>query len=474
MTTLFQKKYFYIGLGAATVFELVSFIAFFLPEYKVMLGLVLTMLFLALSARDLRLGLYLLFVELAIGGHGYFISLQLMGEAVAIRHVWFVCLIVLFLTREYKNIFRLVKESEVVHRLIFIGVVGTLATIIAYVRGIPLPDIFSDANAYIFYLLLVIFALYKEYISREKLLNIILGSLVVLTVVTLLTLAIFSNGLLVASEWYRWVRDLRFGEITYIEFAFYRVFFQSQVFLLPAMSLIASYVLHRNVAIPARERRWLLGLLTLFMAGFLLSFSRSFWVGAFVGLASFVLMTYVYRRELFKRLRLVITYFSIALIGGLFILAAAQSFAIDPSVFVNRLQVEDEAAVASRWALLPEMIKGIKEYPVFGGGFGTRVTYISSDPRIRAATDGTGEYTTYSLEWGYLDFWLKMGLVGLGALIYLYAYIYALQRRNLRLNSDNWYAFGMAISLIMLFSLHFFTPYLNHPLGVGYLVLGLL
>ena len=474
MNRLIQKKFLYFGIGAALLFEAVSFIAFFLPEFQAMLGIVLTLLFLAATARDIRIGIFLLFVELAIGGHGYLVSLTLGGAAFAIRHVWFVSLILLFIAREFKQIVALIKESDVMRRLIFVGVVGALATFIAYSRGVALADIFSDGNAYLFYGLVVVFALYKNYISREKLVSVLFGALIVLTVKTFITLAIFSNGLLLASEWYLWVRDLRFGEITYIEFAFYRVFFQSQVFLLPALALIGSYILHRGKTIEKHEKQWLWVLLMLFMGGFLLSFSRSFWVGAFAGALSFILLTYITRRSIISHLKTVATYFSIGLIGGLFILAAAQSFSIDPSVFVNRLRLEDESAIASRWALLPEMAKGIQESPVFGKGFGTTVTYVSSDPRILTSTGGTGKYTTFSFEWGYVDFWLKMGLVGLSALIYFYAYFLALQWKNMRKNASDWYAFGMTTSLIMLFVLHFFTPYLNHPLGIGYLALGLL
>jgi hypothetical protein len=473
MTSLIQKKFLYFGIITALIFESVSFIAFFLPEYSVMLAIVLTMIFLALTSRDIRLGIFLLFTELAIGGHGYFLSLSLLGEGIALRHVWFISLFILFLSKEFLTIRAIVARHELIRRLLFVALIGVLATIIGYARGTFVADIFSDGNAYLFYLLIVPFIVYRNSISKENLLSVLFGALVILSLKTLLTLIIFSNGLLIASEWYTWVRDLRFGEITYIDFAFYRVFFQSQVFLLPALAIIGSYIYHKGTAIIKYERWWLYILSSLFVTSFLLSFSRSFWVGALVGVLVFIVLAHTYRKNIISHTKIVLKYFSAALITSLILLAAAQSFSLDTSLFIKRLTA-GEAAIASRWALLPRMIDEVVQAPIFGGGFGKSVKYISHDPRILSATKGTGEYTTFSFEWGYIDFWLKMGIIGLLALIYLYRYFLSLQVKNMRLQADNWYAFGITISLFMLFVLHFFTPYLNHPLGIGYLVLGLL
>ena len=49
-----------------------------------------------------------------------------------------------------------------------------------------------------------------------------------------------------------------------------------------------------------------------------------------------------------------------------------------------------------------------------GRGFGATVTYQTRDPRI-LADNGSGEYTTYAFEWGWLDIWLKLGIFGLAA-----------------------------------------------------------
>lgn len=126
-----------------------------------------------------------------------------------------------------------------------------------------------------------------------------------------------------------------------------------------------------------------------------------------------------------------------------------------------------EPAAASRWNLLPVMWTAIREHPILGSGFGHTVTYISNDPRIREVNP-SGQYTTYALEWGWLDIWLKLGLIGLIGIVGL---IGKLSYTLWRYASNNRAALVALAVLIVLATIHFFTPYLNHPLGLGILIL---
>ena len=96
----------------------------------------------------------------------------------------------------------------------------------------------------------------------------------------------------------------------------------------------------------------------------------------------------------------------------------------------------------------------------------------TSDPRI-VASNATGKYTTYALEWGWLDIWLKLGLFGFLAYLLLIGKILKsgfmflensedAKKRNITL--------GLVIGLIVIMCVNIFTPYLNHPLGIAYLI----
>ena len=123
-----------------------------------------------------------------------------------------------------------------------------------------------------------------------------------------------------------------------------------------------------------------------------------------------------------------------------------------------------DAAVASRWALIKALNAKIMEAPLLGSGFGTTVTYMSSDPRILSTTGGT--YTTAAFEWNYHDILVKMGLLGLLAYGYLlYAIFLVLWRSDER--ERRW----LVPAFFALLTLNAVSPFLNHPLGIGYLAL---
>ena len=135
------------------------------------------------------------------------------------------------------------------------------------------------------------------------------------------------------------------------------------------------------------------------------------------------------------------------------------------------------AGISSRWSQLPNLTKEIIKHPILGSGWGTTVTYQSTDPRILITNNPTGLYTTYAFELGYLDIILKIGLLGL--IVYL-LFIWTIIKKYWQLwqkNTDRGeraLAIGFLLGLFALLIVHGFSPYLNHPLGIGYLLLMLI
>ena len=132
------------------------------------------------------------------------------------------------------------------------------------------------------------------------------------------------------------------------------------------------------------------------------------------------------------------------------------------------MQISGEAGVSSRWALLPELLGEIKKAPLLGAGFGATVSYKSSDPRV-LEQNPDGIYTTYAFEWGWLDIWLKLGLLGLSAYLALIIMIFVLALDKIK--KQDMAAWGLILGLIVISVVSFFSPYLNHPLGIGYVIL---
>jgi hypothetical protein len=115
------------------------------------------------------------------------------------------------------------------------------------------------------------------------------------------------------------------------------------------------------------------------------------------------------------------------------------------------------------------MWQKIQQAPILGNGFGASVTFTTDDPRARAIyTDGT--WTTTSMEWGWLEIWMKMGILGpIGFLVLFFAFVRsALLYRAIE---HTWMGTWILASLVFLFATHFFSPYLNHPIGLGTILL---
>ena len=205
-----------------------------------------------------------------------------------------------------------------------------------------------------------------------------------------------------------------------------------------------------------------------------------------------------------------VTVMALAMIMAVVYFPIPKSIGVDlVSVLSNRLTDVSEAAVRSRWDLLPPLWKAVQKHLILGSGFGTTVTYKSSDPRALEISPN-GMFTTYSFEWGYFDLWLKLGLFGLVAYLSLLVSIFCkvwlvisnfkLQiakqiypfgaspegtfsvpegrenpnNQKLELINPSTYQpvnFGLILGLFVLVVVHFFSPYLNHPLGIVYVLL---
>ncbi|KKU11951.1 MAG: hypothetical protein UX17_C0064G0002 [Parcubacteria group bacterium GW2011_GWC2_45_7] len=393
--------------------------------------------------------------------------------------------------------------------LVWWGLLG-LAIIWGMVVGLlkhnNFGDLFLDANGY-FYAAMVlpfIWVFYSRHSERNAsgvknpvykstgsftsvqddiVWRIFFAATTLLALKTLFTVYLFthSNNNFIAANltsFYRWIRDTGVGEITWLSGNFTRVFFQSHIYNVAAFFLLLVGIITPPTSPYLKGRRILVWmLLVLNISIIIISLSRSFWVGTLTGLTVLVVAVAFRRPWRLESRRYITRMASILIAVSLF--AIILIFAITRFPFPRpsaislaetleeRTAIGTEAAAASRWNLLPPLMDTILRHPIAGSGFGATVTYISNDPRIREQNP-TGQYTTYAFEWGWLDLWLKLGTIGLALYaMFLFKLIYALYKRA-RFEPHSLAAFATVISLA---AVHIFTPYLNHPLGFGILIL---
>lgn len=463
------NKNIWLLLGIITIIELVSFLGYFYLPLKIISAIVISLIIFIVCLKNLENGLLILFTELIIGSKGHLFELG----PVSIRMIIFVAIILSYLIKLRKSEERLkiisyLKEFKEWLYFIVLAIFISLALVVALVKGNNLSNIFSDFNAWPFFLLLFpVLAIYfkanKE--TYEKLIQVLIGAFLWLGVETLTILYIFTHNISVMPDLYYFLRRTGVAEITPTLGSWPRIFLQSQIYATIALVMMP-FILKIK-----KWQTW--ALMTLAWSICFLSMSRSFWLAIVIVFALGVFTRLILKgwRKIGKSTFLITgsALASVLLILFISLFPIPKPGNFSANSFINRISFDaSEAAVASRWSLLPVLWQEIKESVFIGSGFGKTITYKSSDPRV-LENNPSGEYTTYAFEWGYLALWLKFGLFGLIAYLSLLGII--IYRGILRWRNGDNLAGALALGLLVLAFVHFFTPYLDHPLGIAYLIL---
>jgi len=457
--------------------ELLSFLTFYHPQLKLPLFIALSLGAAVLALTDLRQLFAAAAAEAVIGSHGRLFAVTLGGFPLSIRMVLFALLVVGWTVHAARGCSRILhfRHAEVTGPLLLLIAAVTLGVLRGLSQGASFGDIFADANGYAFLLYIPIgLDLFADRSSFAWLTRVLAGALAWLAVKSLALLYLFSHDFgPFLKDLFTWQRTYRLSEMTRLSGGAVRIFAASDLFLIPAVFL--------GVLLAWQfRRRAILWWSALAAAAFLLSLSRSFWFGALLA-SAFMLPVFVRLEIVPLRAfgRLCGTAAMALALGGL-LLAALVLFPAPKrlqdasawSVYGGRLLDASDAAVSSRWNMLPPLSEAIAAAPVFGSGFGAVITYQSDDPRMHDLYPG-GRVTTGAIEWQYLEIWLKMGLFGLLAVVWLWWRIGLFFWKTIKTarGSDRLLASGLMLSFLAFVAANIFTPYVNHPLGWIYLAL---
>ena len=476
----FKNKYF-LTFGIIFLLETLSFLGYLNGAINVFAFMALVVAFALLCVYRFPAALFVSLAELIIGSKGYLFYFDLNGRQISIRIAFWAVLMLFWLlnfARKYftdrQKALAPYKNFSFSKKYFFLAAFVVLSVGIALVKHNAFSNWFFDFNAWIYFLVLLPWLDYFGQTGKRKEIwqNIFAVSVAAvswLALKSLVMLFIFTHfSFESVYSLYRWIRTTGVGEVTLMPNGAYRVFFQSQIYLL--FSWFFAFFIFSSVK---EKKSKILAALALIISSavIILSFSRSFWVGMLGGGLAAAIISFVHLpwRQWLKSWvwTVLLAALGFALVMGLAKFPFPQPTKdFSASSLTSRAEINpNEAATASRWALLPELWKKIKSGPIFGSGFGATVTYQASDPRI-LEIDPSGTYTTYAFEWGWLDLWLKLGFFGVLSYIFL---LLVIQKDNLKSKTAPGRAFVAA--LIALTTLNVFTPYLNHPLGIMFIIL---
>lgn len=483
-----QKRKIFLIFGVFFLLESISFLSYYFSFINLSAFLLIALLTLILSIYKLEWGFYLLISELFFNSMGYIFYIENGGFKISLRiilwliilSVWLAKFLLIFFKKDKKILLEYSKINYA-KSFFYLALFIILGLIFGIIKN-NFSDAFFDFNAWLYFAL--IFPLWHINLSFDdnkikrnnfwqNIINIFISAVLFLIFKSLLFLFLFSHNIkVIIADLYYWTRIYGLGEITNMGSGFYRVFLQSQIFILLAFIIFSSFLFF----IKNKKQKFYLFLFLSFLSSVLiLSFSRSFWAGMIVALG--LLFLFLWIRFGFKK---ILTPFFLCLssfIVGFLLVFSIVKFPWPVSTVEFNLESlsdranvkSNESAISSRWALLDVMKGDIRSNFLLGRGFGARIEYKSSDPRVLERT-ADGVYSTYAFEWGWFDIWLKLGLFGLITYILLLFYLLKNFWQSF-LNDNNFIYLSLGFSVIALIVVNFFTPYLNHPLGIGFIVI---
>lgn len=451
------RRYLLI-MAALLALEGVSWLVYVKPDWRAVALVVVGVAALVVSWRRPALVVYFGVAELFVGGKGQLLFATVREENISIRYVlFFVTLIIAALH------WKVVRAAWQKHQrawwpplVLLVWVIWAAAW--GLIQGYPAGRVFTDANAFGMLLAVPLWwaLIQTDQHWKKTWWSILAASITLVALKSWWLMVVFGQQPDWATQAYRWVRNTGSGEITPISTELYRVFLQSQLYaVLGGLALLGAWI---------GQRRWNWAIVAWAAAvvSFLISLSRTFWLGAAVG--GLTLMVLLIKRWPGRSL---MAWWPGVVIGvvvgyGFFLWAVNFPALLPPSgdggsAVRARLAASGstEAANARRNQIQP-LLAEIRGNPVFGRGLGAQARYYNPDPRIK------GWRETSAFELGYLDWWLKFGLIGLAILgWWLLTIVRAVWRSP--------WVYAVIPSVAALVAIHATSPYLNHPLGIGWL-----
>ena len=498
--------------------EILSFVTYLNPSFSCWIFGLVSIAIIIITVYKLEYGVFIAIVELIIGSLGKMFILEMNGFDLSIRMVIWVVLLSVWMAQALKRREVSFLRSKLFYSFLGLVIVLAWSTLWGLIRDNGLGVVFADVNNYFYFALVFpIYGILRSRIAIERIHYILVVAVSWLSIKTIALFYIFSHEFFnLQDSLYSWLRMTRLAEITNVDpnILLSRIFMQSQIWILffsfiyltVSLKIIIPFIykssVYKNTEEDKEEKEdpidykdelitkrttiiriiKVLFFIAIPMSAIIISFSRSFWL-AWIIVFIFGIIIYFIRRFRKKRLKKFFVFAgltSLIIIASIGLTLSVASFPIpkgaaSADLLRNRAaKFTGEAAVSSRYSQIRPLLESIKNHPIIGSGFGTSVTYESQDPRV-LENNPNGEYTTTAFELGWLEIWLKLGLIGVVAYLYLLYKICKIGYKSItHMPQGKIKKYALAGILAGLFTValtHTVSPYLNHPLGIGIVIL---
>lgn len=382
-------------------------------------------------------------IELVLGGSGRLIT---FGSFFSIRYILFFITLLYFILNCIFNNYT-IKKNMFYFDIILFFYVFAFAIANGIVSGYEIADVIKSSQGYLYLLIYFPISLLIDNKQKSKqIFRLIINCAVVLALVSITIFVIYYFDSTKYNVFTPILDKLDYGYIAY-RGGLPTVFLKTSPFI--AISFVLLLVHYINLK---KERNLVNTLkLSILLFGIIVTMSMGIWIGTSVG----ILLTIMLSRGKNKIFGLTIV---ILLMGFAYYLASDY---ISVSI-TNRLSSNDSSFII-KFDQFFMLVKNWLNKLVLGNGFGIEITFLTE----------LGKRTMINFELFWLQLLVNMGLIGF--IIYLKIFIksiyYSFKKNNAINFKDSLHIKSLIIGLIVLVIISSVNPFLNNPIGIGYLVI---
>lgn len=437
----------------------VSLVVFRMAQVETVVCSLIVVAVFALALWRLEYGVLALLAEIMTSGNGHLLEIHAGAAVISLRMGLFgVVMLAWVIDIVRKQRVAALMRERAVHAILAMLVVILWGLVNGvWIEHLPLASVLADGNNWLYFAaLLPVFDLATrahraQWFSQVS--SLVRAGVVFLCAKAWLIFVLTAGvGSAVATYLYHFVRQTSGGQIAPASYGMWRIYEWPQLILLPALVYLVAKLLVQ-VRVRAAQK-WTVVALLVVVSTLVLTLFRSFWLGAIAGLGCMALW-YV-RKQFGVVVKTKMIVVGLVIASTLFIMGVGTTLAWlhsgTPSI-QKEIFTTGEPGVQNRVAQAGPMWMQIKSAPILGSGFGTAITYESTDLREQ------GRFTTAALELGWFDMWMEVGMVGVLVFIGFLVFIFR--------GAQLW----VVCSVIALVVVHLVSPFLNHPVGIAILAL---
>ena len=456
--SIFYSKQTVALLALFFVIRIASFLLVGHEFYQGILVFSLLLLMAILYFKNPEWAWCMLLTEIFLGGSGHYFELA----GLSIRTLFIITFLFLWLAPHFGQKL-LPQKLKIQTELNYILLALFVAVIFAAGNGFfnnNVGNVIQDLMPFGF--LLLLFPSFHSF-TNEKTQHYLVRLIAVFTMGTALFTSISfvlfsSQTLLIHQDFYKWFRDVNVGKITDLKTGFFRIVESSHLFIVPILLLITSLRMRAE----KHNKMWRVMQILLILI-LIFNLSRGYFLALTAGL---LILKYKHTWKKWFLESLAVFILTIGIFTLVHLFASGWT---SPGWELLGLRLksftypEIEISTNTRMMILPQIWEKIKQAPIIGSGLGEKITFMNS------ATYET--ITTLHFDWGYLEMWTELGIVGALAMIALYVFTAILLIKKIKKTPD-WHDFdvGLLAGIVALLVMNITLPALFHVFGILFLV----